>query len=256
MIKQFLLAPGPTPVPARVLLAMAQPIIHHRTPQFSADLRARCASGLRQLFQTEQDVLILAASGTGAMEAAVTNCFAAGDEVIVVNGGKFGERWLKLATTFGLTADRDQGRVGSSRARRGSRAARSTSIPRARGVLVQASETSTDRRAPDRGSSRARHAAARRAARRRRHHRRRRVRPADGSLGNRRARSPARRRRSCCRPAWPSSRSASAPGRASRKPRSRASTSICSASATTRRRTPPPRRRRSRSSSGCAKRWR
>jgi aspartate aminotransferase-like enzyme len=95
VIKQFLLAPGPTPVPARVRLAMAQPIIHHRTPQFSA-VFAEVRKGLQALFQTEQDVLMLAASGTGAMEAAVANCFNPDDEVIVVNGGKFGERWRKL----------------------------------------------------------------------------------------------------------------------------------------------------------------
>src|SRR5262249_53101831 len=101
VIKQLLLAPGPTPVPARVRLAMAQPMFHHRTPQFSA-LFAEVRDGLRQLFMTKEDVLVLASSGTGAMEAAVANCFAPGDEVVAVNGGKFGERWLKLANTFGL----------------------------------------------------------------------------------------------------------------------------------------------------------
>ena len=103
MIKQLLLAPGPVPVPARVRLAMARPIVHHRTPQFSR-LFARVRTGLRELFQTEQDVLMLAASGTGAMEAAVANCFAPGDEVLVINGGKFGDRWLKLCAVFGVTA--------------------------------------------------------------------------------------------------------------------------------------------------------
>ncbi|HUM06450.1 MAG TPA: hypothetical protein VLT90_13375, partial [Terriglobales bacterium] len=67
MIKNYLIAPGPTPVPPRVLLAMAQPVIHHRTPQFS-QIFADAKRALKQLFQTEQDVLILAASGTGAME--------------------------------------------------------------------------------------------------------------------------------------------------------------------------------------------
>ena len=60
MIKNYLLAPGPTPVPPRVLLAMAQPIIHHRTPQLSA-IFAEAKRGLKEVFQTEQDVLILAA---------------------------------------------------------------------------------------------------------------------------------------------------------------------------------------------------
>jgi aspartate aminotransferase-like enzyme len=102
VIKHYLLAPGPTPVPPEVLAATAQPLIHHRTPQFSAVL-AEVQDGLRELFGTKQDVLILASSGTGAMEGCVTNLCSAGDEVIVVNGGKFGERWTKLAKAYGLT---------------------------------------------------------------------------------------------------------------------------------------------------------
>ncbi len=141
MIKNYLLAPGPTPVPARVLLAMAQPIIHHRTPQFS-QIFAEAKNGLKALFQTEQDVLMLAASGTGAMEGAVSNLFAAGDEVLVINGGKFGERWMKIAATYGL-------KVAELRVEWG-QAARAADVkkllderPGIRGVLVQASETST-----------------------------------------------------------------------------------------------------------------
>ncbi len=101
MIKKYLLAPGPTPVPESVLLAMAQPIIHHRTPQFEA-LFADTSKSLQALFKTSQDVLMLASSGTGAMEAAVTNTTSPGDRVLVVNGGKFGERWAKIAATYGL----------------------------------------------------------------------------------------------------------------------------------------------------------
>jgi aspartate aminotransferase-like enzyme len=141
MIKQLLLAPGPTPVPARVRLAMAHPMFHHRTPQFSA-LFGEVREALRQLFQTEEDVLVLASSGTGAMEAAVTNCFDPGDEVVVVNGGKFGERWGKLADTFGLKPI--EIRVEWGRAVRPDQVAQALEEhPRARGVLVQASETST-----------------------------------------------------------------------------------------------------------------
>lgn len=141
MIKQYLLAPGPTPVPPRVLLAMAEPIIHHRTPQFSA-LFAEVRTRLQVLFQTQQDVLVLAASGTGAMEAAVTNCFASGEAVLVVNGGKFGERWTKLSQNFGLKPVEINVEWG--------RPVRPDQIldaleahPGIRGVLVQASETST-----------------------------------------------------------------------------------------------------------------
>ena len=141
MIKNYLLAPGPTPVPARVLLAMAQPVIHHRTPQFS-EIFGEAKKGLKALFQTEQDVLMLAASGTGAMEGAVSNLFAAGDEVLVINGGKFGERWMKIAGTYGLE-------VAELRVEWG-QAARVADVqrllderPGIRGVLMQASETST-----------------------------------------------------------------------------------------------------------------
>lgn len=141
MIKQLLLAPGPTPVPARVRLAMAQPMFHHRTPQFSA-LFGEVRTQLQELFQTEQDVLMLAASGTGAMEAAVNNCFAPGDEVIFINGGKFGERWGKLASTFGVKPI--EIRVEWGRAVRPEQVEQALAEhPNAKGVLVQASETST-----------------------------------------------------------------------------------------------------------------
>jgi len=99
MRKTYLLAPGPTPVPDNALLAMAQPMIHHRTPQFSA-MFAEVKEDLKYLFQTKQDVLILAASGTGAMEGSITNLFSPGDEVLVINGGKFGERWGKISEAY------------------------------------------------------------------------------------------------------------------------------------------------------------
>src|SRR5262249_41304948 len=102
--KKYLLAPGPTPVPAEVLLRTAAPTIHHRTPEFEAivkEVRAR----LKDIFQTEQDVLVLAASGTGAMEAAILNTLSPGEAVVCVNGGKFGERWLKMCRTYGLEVE-------------------------------------------------------------------------------------------------------------------------------------------------------
>jgi aspartate aminotransferase-like enzyme len=141
VIKQLLLAPGPTPVPARVRLAMAQPMFHHRTPQFSA-LFGEVREGLRKLYQTEEDVLVLASSGTGAMEASIANCFAPGDEVVVVNGGKFGERWLKMSNAYGLKPI--EVRVEWGRAVRADQIGEALDQhPRARGVLVQGSETST-----------------------------------------------------------------------------------------------------------------
>ncbi len=101
MKKRYLLAPGPTPVPDAALLKMAEPIIHHRTPQFS-EVFKETAELLKYVFQTKEDVLMLASSGTGAMEGSVTNLLSPGDEVIVVNGGKFGERWGKIAEAYGL----------------------------------------------------------------------------------------------------------------------------------------------------------
>jgi aspartate aminotransferase-like enzyme len=141
MIKKYLLAPGPTPVPPEVLLAMAQPVIHHRTPQFEAVV-ADVQDNLKRLFETTQDVLMLAASGTGAMEAAVINTTSPGDRVLVVNGGKFGERWGKIAATYGLTVDEikvEWGRaVEPAAVDRALRAHPDTKL-----VLMQASETST-----------------------------------------------------------------------------------------------------------------
>ncbi|HAP66516.1 MAG TPA: aminotransferase, partial [Nitrospinae bacterium] len=101
MKKRYLLSPGPTPVPEAALLTMAYPMIHHRTPQFSA-IFAEAKEDLKYLFQTKNDVLILSSSGTGAMESAVTNLFSPGDHALVVNGGKFGERWGKLCEAYGL----------------------------------------------------------------------------------------------------------------------------------------------------------
>ena len=141
MLKNYLLAPGPTPVPPRVLLAMAQPIIHHRTPQFSR-IFAEAKNGLKEIFQTEQDVLMLAASGSGGMEAAVSNLFSPGEEVLVINGGKFGERWLRISAAYGLKVcelrvEWGQGaKIDDVRRLLEQR-------PAIRGLLVQASETST-----------------------------------------------------------------------------------------------------------------
>jgi len=141
VIKSYLLAPGPTPVPPEVLAAMSLPLIHHRTPQFAAVLE-EVQAGLRELFGTKEDVLILAASGTGAMESAITNLCSAGDEVVFVNGGKFGERWGKLAKAYGLVAHEIPVEWGRA-VRPEAVAAALEAHPKARAVYVQASETST-----------------------------------------------------------------------------------------------------------------
>jgi len=100
-MKRYLLAPGPTPIPPEVLLAMAQPIIHHRTSEYEA-LFADVRRDLRLLFQCKNEVLIFAASGTGAMEGAVVNTLSAGDQIVVVRGGKFGERWAEICEAYGV----------------------------------------------------------------------------------------------------------------------------------------------------------
>ncbi|MDD2927950.1 MAG: alanine--glyoxylate aminotransferase family protein [Candidatus Omnitrophica bacterium] len=104
MRKNYLLTPGPTPLPPEVRAAMARPIIHHRTPQFQAVLK-EAAEGLRFVFQTKNDIFILASSGTGAMEAAVINILSCGDTALVVQGGKFGERWTEICKAYGITPE-------------------------------------------------------------------------------------------------------------------------------------------------------
>ena len=101
MQKRYLLTPGPTPLPPQVLQSQARPIIHHRTEEFK-QIFEQVHRDLKYIFQTEQDVLILACSGTGAMEAALVNLHCAGDKVLTINGGKFGARWGQLARAYGL----------------------------------------------------------------------------------------------------------------------------------------------------------
>jgi aspartate aminotransferase-like enzyme len=103
-MKRYLLAPGPTPIPPEVLQAMAVPIIHHRAPEFEA-LFAEVRRDLRLLFQCKNDVLMFAASGTGAMEGAVVNTLSPGDVAVVVRGGKFGERWGEICQAYGVRVE-------------------------------------------------------------------------------------------------------------------------------------------------------
>jgi aspartate aminotransferase-like enzyme len=99
--KYYLLSPGPTPVPENVLAAAAEPIIHHRTPEFSG-IFMEVSEGLKYVFGTEEDVFILTSSGSGAMETAVINTLNPGDKVITLSGGKFGERWGKICRAYGV----------------------------------------------------------------------------------------------------------------------------------------------------------
>ncbi len=139
--KKYLLAPGPVPVPPKALLAMAQPVIHHRLPEFSAVLETIRAD-LKYLFQTRKDVFFFASSGTGAMEACVVNLFSPGDKVIVVRGGKFGERWGELAETYGLEPVYIDVQWGLPVQVEVVKEVLTTH-PEAKGLLMQAHETST-----------------------------------------------------------------------------------------------------------------
>ena len=141
MQKKYLMTPGPTPVPSEVLLAQARPMIHHRTPDFSAMLM-ECVDGLKYVFQTANDVLILACSGTGAMESSFANLFCAGDTVIVARNGKFGDRMVSLAKVYGLVVV-DLGYEWTEVVRPADIAKALEEHPGARGVVVVQSETST-----------------------------------------------------------------------------------------------------------------
>ena len=140
-LKKYLFTPGPVSVPPEVLLEMARPLIHHRTPEFGAVLDS-ARERMKPLFGTRQEVLLLSSSGTGAMEAAVTNLLAPGDHAIYVNGGKFGERWGKLLKANGMIGHAvisEWGRPVPPAQVEEALAAH----PEARAVFVQASETST-----------------------------------------------------------------------------------------------------------------
>src|ERR1700722_12115527 len=102
--KTRLFTPGPTPLLPAAQFAMAAADIHHRTPEFRA-LYTRVLAQLKKFVGTENDVILLSSSGTGAMEAAVSNLTSPGDRVLVLSAGKFGERWSAIAKVFGCEVD-------------------------------------------------------------------------------------------------------------------------------------------------------
>ena len=101
--RNILLTPGPTPVPPEVLKVMAEPVFHHRTPRYRALFR-KVSEDLKTVFRTSQNVYTFTGSGTVAMEASVVNFLSSGDKVVVLEVGKFGERWSKLAKAYQLSA--------------------------------------------------------------------------------------------------------------------------------------------------------
>ena len=141
--KLMLMIPGPTPVPEQVLLAMAKHPIGHRSGDFSK-LMAEVTQNLKWLHQTQNDVLILAASGTGAMEAAIINFLSPGDRVLVGSNGKFGERWAEVSEAYGLQVDRITAEWGQALDPDKFRTAlEADSTKTIKAVIVTHSETST-----------------------------------------------------------------------------------------------------------------
>ncbi len=141
MQKKYLLAPGPTPVPPEALLAMAMPIIHHRAPDFLPVLDS-AKKGLQWLYQTKNDVLILCSTGTGGMVGSVNNFLTPGDDVLVINGGKFGERWTKICQAYGMKVEEIVVEWGYAIKPELVEAALKKN-PKIKAVFVQANETST-----------------------------------------------------------------------------------------------------------------
>ncbi len=139
--KQRLLTPGPTPLHPRALQAMMGADVHHRTDEFRT-LYLAVLADLKEVLGTTHDVLILTASGTGAMEASVANCFSPNDRVIVCSAGKFGERWVELARAFGLDVLVLSAPYGDA-VTPAALAAALAANPEVKGVFVQASESST-----------------------------------------------------------------------------------------------------------------
>jgi aspartate aminotransferase-like enzyme len=143
-LKTRLYTPGPVDVPARILAALARPAIHHRTAGFRAIL-AEATRGMAELCGTQGTVVTLAASGSGALEAAVVNLVAPGTRPLVVEAGKFGERWAKILKAYGVDAEVlsfDWGRAADP-AQVAARLAARGATDRAPAVFFTHSETST-----------------------------------------------------------------------------------------------------------------
>jgi len=102
--KRYLFTPGPTPVPPQVLAALAEPVLHHRAPDFR-EVYARVLARLKEVHRTESEVLLFTCSGTGAFESAIVNLCSPGERVLAVSAGSFGERWASMARTFGCEVE-------------------------------------------------------------------------------------------------------------------------------------------------------
>ena len=102
--KRYLFTPGPTPVPPQVLAALAEPVLHHRAPDFR-EVYARVLGRLQEVHRTSSDVLLFTCSGTGAFESAIVNLCSPGERLLAVSAGSFGERWAAMARTYGCEVE-------------------------------------------------------------------------------------------------------------------------------------------------------
>ena len=140
-MKRHLFTPGPTPVPPQVLAAMAEPVVHHRSPDYRPIFRS-CHDRLTEVFRTAREPLMFTASGTGAMESAVANLTQPGERIVVVSAGNFGRRWVEIARAFECDVDVVEYEWGEVPAA-DDLAARLRELGGAKAVLLTHSETST-----------------------------------------------------------------------------------------------------------------
>lgn len=140
-MKTYLLTPGPTPLPEKVVSTFAQPIIHHRSSVF-IELFQKVRENLKYVFQTKEECLVLSSSGTGGVEAVIVNLFNPGEKIITIEGGKFGERWTKVANAYGVQTVSLKPEYGDS-----FDPSEVTELlkknPDVKGIVICASETST-----------------------------------------------------------------------------------------------------------------
>lgn len=142
-LKKYLMIPGPTPIPDEVIAAMALQMINHRGSEFG-EMFNFIIEETKKIFQTKNDVLMLTASGTGAMEAAISNTLSAGDKVLILEIGAFGERFSKIASAYGLKVEKlsfELGRAADPRVVEEKLA--SDKNKEIKAVLFQQNETST-----------------------------------------------------------------------------------------------------------------
>jgi len=141
MRKNYIMTPGPVPIAQEVLAEHGRPLMHHRSPEFSM-VFSELTEKLKKFMQTGNNVFVLTSSGTGAMEAAVTNTFCRGDKVLIASVGNFGERFKKISATFGLEVIALDYEWGSA-VNPGDIKKALDKDPGIKGVMLQQSETST-----------------------------------------------------------------------------------------------------------------